>query len=392
MKYLTPTLLVAFSLLAGNCMAQGTQSAQARTDAAVLPGSPLSDPSGSHPSDRLATAGTVHLYQQLARVPARGFMFGQQDATLYGLGWKSDAGRSDVKSVCGDYPAVYGWELGHIEHGAKYSLDSVNFILMRKRIIEAYKRGGVNTITWHADNPLTGGNAWDVSQAGVVTTVLPGGSRHELFLGWVDKVAVFLNSLETGGKKIPVLFRPFHEHTNSWFWWGEKFCTPEEYIEMVHMVIDRLKAKGVHNLLYIYSPDQTDQVAKYFGRYPGDNYMDILGIDYYQQQGAAGAAAYMETTTRCLTMISQQAARHNKLLAFSETGSEGLPMNNWWTDVLLKTVSPFPVVYVMVWRNAYDRPGHFFGPYPGHPSGNDFIKFYKDPRTLFQADVSPMYQ
>lgn len=345
-----------------------------------------------HPADSLATTGTANLYQNIADVTKNGIMFGQQDAVVYGLGWREDDNRSDVKSVCGDQPAVYGWEIGHIEHGAEYSIDSVNFDLMRKRIIEAYKRGGINTISWHADNPVTNGNAWDVSQKGVVAAVLPGGAKHELFMTWLDKVALFLNSLQSGGNKIPILFRPFHEHTGSWFWWGENLCTPDEYKAMVRMTIDYLKQKGLHNLLYIYSPDQTDQPARYFERYPGDNYMDMLGVDYYQQQGAAGAPQYMQTMNSILAMLTTEAKNRNKLLVFSETGLEGLPMNNWWTDVLLKTIQPYPVTYVMVWRNAYDRPGHFFGPYPGHPSAHNFIEFYKNGKTLFQGDISKMYK
>jgi mannan endo-1,4-beta-mannosidase len=345
-----------------------------------------------HPADSLATTGTANLYQNMADVTKRGIMFGQQDAVLYGLGWRENANRSDVKSVCGDYPAVYGWEIGRIEHGAEYSIDSVNFDLMRKRIIEAYKRGGINTISWHADNPVTNGNAWDVSQKGVVASVLPGGAKHELFMTWLDKVAGFLNSLESGGNKIPILFRPFHEHTGSWFWWGENLCTPDEYKAMVRMTVDYFRQKGLHNLLYIYSPDQTDQPARYFERYPGDNYMDMLGVDYYQQQGTAGAPQYMQTMNNILAMLSTEAKNRNKLFVFSETGLEGLPMNNWWTDVLLKTIKPYPVTYVMVWRNAYDKPGHFFGPYPGHPSAKNFMEFFKDGKTLFQGDISNMYK
>ena len=33
------------------------------------------------------------------------------DDTNYGIGWEGDEGRSDVKSVCGDYPAVISFEM-----------------------------------------------------------------------------------------------------------------------------------------------------------------------------------------------------------------------------------------------------------------------------------------
>src|SRR5882762_9723108 len=70
------------------------------------------------PSDKNATKETINLYNNLKKLAGKGFMFGHQDDLAYGVGWKFDAStssaeRSDIKDVTGDYPAVYGWELGH---------------------------------------------------------------------------------------------------------------------------------------------------------------------------------------------------------------------------------------------------------------------------------------
>ncbi len=176
------------------------------------------------PADPKATPETVKLYENLKELSKKGIMFGHQDDLAYGIGWIYEEGRSDVKDVCGDYPAVYGWELGHIELGDPYSLDSVHFDKIRHWIKLVYSRGGVNTISWHLNNPLTGGDAWDVSSKKVVKSILPGGEKHELFKQYLDRLAAFMLSLKTDdGTYIPILFRPFHEHTGSWFWW-EKIC------------------------------------------------------------------------------------------------------------------------------------------------------------------------
>jgi hypothetical protein len=84
------------------------------------------------PSDKNATKETIHLYNNLKKLAAKGFMFGHQDDLAYGVGWKYDAsassaGRSDIKDVTGDYPAVYGWELGHLEMDNPVNLDSVPY-------------------------------------------------------------------------------------------------------------------------------------------------------------------------------------------------------------------------------------------------------------------------
>lgn len=173
------------------------------------------------PADPKATPETVNLYQNLMKLQHNGMMFGHQDDLAYGHGWVYEEGRSDTKDACGDYPAVYGWELGHLELGNAFSLDSVHFDKIQHWIKTTYKRGGVNTISWHLNNPLTGGSAWDTSSKEVVKSILPGGEKHELFKLYLDRLAHFLNALKADdGTFIPVLFRPFHEHTGSWFWWG----------------------------------------------------------------------------------------------------------------------------------------------------------------------------
>ena len=42
-------------------------------------------------------------------------MFGHHDDPVYGIGWDGDENRSDVKSVCGDYPAMMSFDLGRME-------------------------------------------------------------------------------------------------------------------------------------------------------------------------------------------------------------------------------------------------------------------------------------
>ncbi|MBD0288787.1 MAG: hypothetical protein ICV79_25690 [Flavisolibacter sp.] len=62
----------------------------------------------------------------------KGILFGHQDDLAYGVGWKYEKGRSDIKDVAGDYPAVQGYELGHLELDSLINLDSVPFLLPRR--------------------------------------------------------------------------------------------------------------------------------------------------------------------------------------------------------------------------------------------------------------------
>ncbi len=337
------------------------------------------------PADKEATTETINLYNSLLKLQHQGMMFGHQDDLAYGKGWIDEAGRSDVKEVCGDYPAVYGWELGHLELGNEYSLDSVYFDRIRSWIIEAYNRGGVNTISWHLRNPLTGGSAWDVSNPGVVASILPGGEKHELYLSYLDRLADFLLSLKTeDGTFVPILFRPFHEHTGSWFWWGKDLCSIEDYKALWRFSQKYLrKTKNIHHLLYSYSTDRFESQEEYMERYPGDDVIDVLAFDMYDRY-----PGYKKLLNSCAATVSKLAAEKGKIGAMSEAGGPIETNTSWWTQTILETLKPYNLSYVLVWRNPTHKIEEAFAPYPGHPSAEDFIKFYNDDETLFQQEVT----
>ena len=341
---------------------------------------------------RIRTTETQNLLRNLSQVTEKGFMFGHQDDPLYGVTWEGDSDRSDIKSVVGDYPAVMGFEIGRIELGGKESLDNVNFETMRQEIIKQYIRGGMTTISWHMDNPITGGDSWDVETKGVVTSVLPNGENHEKFMSWLQYGADFFNSLVTEDRtKIPVLFRPWHEHTGSWFWWGQDNCTTEEYKELWLLTHNYFQEQGVNNLLYGYSPDSHGPGEIYLERYPGDEYVDVLGLDIYQQNSDDGTEVYQKKLETILPFLTEEGKKRNKPIAITETGLEAIPIADWWTEVLLPSVEKYPISFVLLWRNARERPNHYYAPYPGQKSADDFVKFYNSPRTLFVNDIPNLY-
>lgn len=349
------------------------------------------------------TERTENLLASLHLIAGKGnYMFGHQDDTAYGIGWVGDDNRSDVQSVCGDKPAVVGFDLGHIELGDSVNLDGVPFSRIRKEILLHFERGGMITISWHLDNPLSGGTSWVAGslkelETHTVETVLEGGEQHEKFLDWLDRVADFMNSLETPcGVRVPVVFRPWHEHVGSWFWWGQNHCTAEQYKALWKLTVNRFKEKGVANVLYAYSPNIAGNVSKeiLMERYPGDELVDIIGYDQYcsaAEGDTAALSAYASQLDICLGYICDAARQHGKVAALTETGYESIKSADWWTRTLMPVLDRHPVCYALVWRNAHDKPGHFYAPYPGHASANDFVSFYNHPNTLFLKDVKGLY-
>ena len=348
---------------------------------------------GNLPCDKKATKETINLYRNLKKLLNKGIMIGHQDDLAYGVGWKYVPGKSDVKEVTGDYPAVYGFELGRLELDHPVNIDSVPFDKMKGYIKEVYNRGGVITLSWHLNNPLTGKTAWDPAP-GTVASILPGGEKNGLYKSWLDKVAAFMLSLK--GKKgdlIPIIFRPFHELNGNWFWWGKEHCTPDEYKQIYRFTVSYLRdTKNVHNLLYAYNTDRFNSKEEYLQKYPGVDWTDVLGFDIYQRQkGESANEQFVKDAGRMLTTLEEIAQQNNKIPALTEFGFGQVPDSTWWTNVLWKAIEHHKISYALAWRNAGVKPSgenEYYLPYKGQASESDFIKFYGLRRTLFQKEVT----
>lgn len=346
------------------------------------------DTAFAQPADRKATKQTVNLYHHLNSLLQKGTMFGHEDDLAYGLTWKYEEGRSDVKDVTGAYPAVFGWDISGWEKDAGVNIDTVPFVKIKQYIRQVYDMGGINTISWHMDNPLSGKKAWDTTQ-NTVAAILPGGQQHELYKSWLDKAAgLFKNLKGSNGKVIPILFRPFHELTGNWFWWGTRTCTPQEYKQLWQFTFNYLShKKKVHNLLYVYSTSDVASNEEFLERYPGDAFADIVGFDYYDRTDAAKKQVFIKQFENNLTIVERFAARHHKIPTVAETGHEAIPYATWWTDVLNKMLSKHKASYVLLWRNAGWLPSknkyHYFVPDKGHASAADFIRFYQQDNIIF---------
>ncbi|MEO6820890.1 MAG: glycosyl hydrolase [Ginsengibacter sp.] len=345
------------------------------------------------PIDPKATIQTLHLYHNLKKLINKAIMFGHQDDLAYGVGWQYVPGKSDVKEVTGDYPAIYGYELGHLELDQPVNLDSVPFDKMRGFIKTAYSRGGIITISWHLTNPLTGKKAWDPAE-GTVTSILPGGEKNELYKTYLDKVADFLMSLkDKNGVPIPVILRLFHELNGNWFWWGKDHCTPEQFKELWHFTISYLRdTKNIHQLLYAFNTDQFSSKEEYLEKYPGNEWVDMLGFDIYQRKdGPEANEKFIQSADKMLTMLTEIASDRNKIPALTEFGYPAIPDSTWWTTVFLKALGHHKISYAMAWRNAGLKPSgenEYYVPYKGQVSEKDFIKFSKEPNILFQKDLN----
>lgn len=349
--------------------------------------------------DPRATAETASLFASLRELAPNHVLFGHQLSNVLGFSVKKkDGSESDVLQAVGAFPAVYGFDALTISGQGEtdYDIDAA--------MKAVYERGGINTLSAHMFNFVSGGNFWDTSVA--VPQILPGGTHHAAYLAYLDKIADFaLRLRDKKGKAIPVIFRPFHENTASHFWWGASFCTPHEYKLLFRSTVEYLRdIRQVHNFLYEYSPaTHYENEADYLKRYPGDAYVDLLGVDGYDTDQTGD---WIRLFVKDAAIAARLAKSRGKVAAIAETGpnSNGLlqsgnPNKNWYSERLLKALLADPdakqVAYLLVWRNASKT--HFWVPYRAHPTLGDhemladFQRFYDDPATVFGDRLTGVY-
>ncbi len=311
------------------------------------------------PADSEATPEAKQLFNRLKQLQDKGIMYGHQDDLMTGRTWWYEPGRSDTKDAVGDYPGLVGFELGEVELGGQRSLDSVSFVQMTERARWFHEKGGIITVSWHAVNPITSqwpgikepngaGSAWEVrmlsaNELNAVQSVLPGGRNHAMFNTWLDRLArFFLTWKDDDGKLIPFVFRPYHEHSGNFFWWGRTRCYDEEYAELWRYTVKFLRERGLHNILYAYNTDKVYSLEEYLAGYPGDEYIDMISIDWYGE-----GEEFNQNVNKALKFTSDLAAQKGKLHALSECG----PISADLQKILAKYKSS----YILTWRHSPPR-------------------------------------
>ncbi|WP_420153963.1 glycoside hydrolase family 26 protein [Siphonobacter sp.] len=340
------------------------------------------------PIDKKATKETRNLYTNLQKLAKKGTMFGHQDDLGYGVNWRAEAGRSDVKEVVGEYPAVFGWDLGRIEFDSTHEIDGIPFESQRKFVEQVYAQGGVNTFSWHLNNPTDPTKtSWDKVDF-TIRALFSDSQAQQRYDAWLDRVAAYFKSLKgPKGEAIPVIFRPFHEHTGSWFWWGKAHATVDEYVQLWRYTVEYLRdKKDVHNVLYAYSTDRFPTKEEYLERYPGDAYIDIVGFDIYHRPQPGQPDHFVANTRQMVEILKEVGQEKKKVYAITETGLEKLPQPNWWTQVLAPIIKNAGLSYVLVWRNG--NPGHFYAPYAGQATAEDFKKFSQQSDVYLQKKTA----
>lgn len=372
-------------------------------------------------ADTDATSETASLFGYLKALGKTKYeLFGHQNTSTYKAGPKDSGNDSDVEDLTGTLPGVCGIDalcFTGAEIQAKPGSDLVTATADVCK--EQAKKGSIITLSAHMPNfALVAEKGkkdgkWDYSgytvndlTGNTAQRILKGGDLNEIYNGYLDMVVDFGLQMQEDG--IPVMFRPFHECTGNWFWWGTAACDDDTYKALFDYTVEYLRDKGVHNFLYVYSAaggfNSKDELMS---RYPGDAFTDIIAFDQYHNnpKGGPDEDSWFQNLKDCVKMCDEAAEEHGKISALAETGIattkgklyeqdgavavSGNRDRDWYQHVA-EIVSESDMPYFLTWANfAKDN---FYVPYmvdgeKGHEMADNFINYYNQDDSIFANGV-----
>ena len=177
---------------------------------------------------------------------------------------------------------------------------------------EYWGNNGIVNLMWHWRDPLsvnksgafyTADTNFDVSK---VTD--PTSAEYKAMIADIDLISTYLQQFKDAN--IPVIWRPLHESSGGWFWWGAKGAAPCK--ALWKLMYDRMvNVHGLNNLIWVWTTDVAGDALDW---YPGDNYVDIVGMDIYPGDNQHGSQYFSFNKVKDLF-------GGRKLITLSECGS-----------------------------------------------------------------------
>lgn len=258
-----------------------------------------------------------------------------------------------VGNVAGKYPAVTGYDFLHLNRSGENWIDYSDISAATTQ----WQNNGLVNYMWHWNAPTDKDaldnkdwSKWSFYSAetefDIIEALKDGTWQHEFIINDIDKVAGYLQLLDAAG--VPVIWRPLHEacgsfkYNNPWFWWGKGGV--EATADLWKLMHDRLvNYHGLNNLIWVWTAQYDEGYESQMATaYPGDQYVDIVGVDIYRNDGesdtdlanrlkAAYAAALNMTGGKKLVTLSECGALAD--LGSNLTGAGFSWFMLWYTDV-----------------------------------------------------------
>lgn len=206
----------------------------------------------------------------------------------------------------GKWPAMAGFDL--INYTTTWGTGS--YSQMTTNVQEWWDNNGIVSIMWHWRDPLkqsdefyTEKTPFDISKIND-----PNSDEYKAMLEDIDAIALYLKQFKDAN--IPILWRPLHEASGGWFWWGAKGAEPCK--TLWKLMFERMvNHHELNNLIWVWTSDAADNASIW---YPGDEYVDIIGMDIYPGENQHGSqyTAFAKV---------KEMSGSNKIIALSECGA-----------------------------------------------------------------------
>ena len=252
--------------------------------------------------------GNMRLIPPGGCTPADSCKFSDEEVS-----WKGQTDIAEFYKRSGHYPAIGGFDMlfaagGHHEEGWFKGYTENNLVMTE----QLWEMGGIPTYTWHwkvgEDTVFyTQGTPAGFNNPGCTEDVMGTSNTNTCFnytkafkdstckeidatsqvykdiVADVDIVSGYFKELEEKG--IAVVWRPLHEASGGWFWWGT--ASAECYVQLYRLVFNRMVVTNeLKNLIWVWNINTDpslgyDYSALNAAWYPGDAYVDIVAVDIY---------------------------------------------------------------------------------------------------------------
>ena len=280
-------------------------------------------------AENLVTPGamqqTVNLYNFLKENLGKNIITG----AMADVNWNT--GMADkMYEMAEKYPAINCFDFVHHIFSAPlnqqdWAPDYTDMTVVR----DWWNNNGIPAFMWHWNVPINkmfarnfNRYAFYVNDASKANTTfdaeqatVPGTYENGIINRDLDIIADYFLALQAEG--IPGIWRPLHEaagNTNryldgkAWFWWGNKGA--EAYKNLWIYMFEYFKQKGVKNLIWVWTSETDDP-----DWYPGDEYVDIIGTDYYENDESLYHTSIRDR------MDAIMAISNKKMITLSECGA-----------------------------------------------------------------------
>ena len=264
--------------------------------------------------------------------------------------------------------------------------------------------GGLVTASAHFSNPAeNGGDPTVESYRGILggddawaQLVTEGTNYNTSLKKELSEIADFFEELKNNG--VPIIWRPLHEANANWFWFcmvqGKTKISEESFSNLWKYIYNYFTLeRGLDNLLWEFSPnignESSTMVAPLYG-FPGKDYVDLVGFDWYTSTADIYAALEDITTYRDLTSLGMIVS----LTEFGPSGNlqadeEGEKQEDLFScesiltifDEMKRSGKNYKFAYLLTWTANISI-----------PSLGKSAEFMADPRTLGQAEIKALFE